>query len=285
MTINTTGTVQLGAQATTTTHAVRADRTISTSGIATGGGNLTANRTINVPATNLSWTNGTTAGPTVNSSTGTNAVIPTASTSISGVVTTGNQSWAGTKTTTRTDGTSSLRSPDFRDRGNTTYRIRAANTGTAGSRVRGIRVDHLGVGTSSTGTTGQIRATGNITAFSSDRRLKNNLVNIQSPLEKVGKLNGVHFTWDLEECNRWNFFPPQQDTGLIAQEVQEVLPDAVKPAPFDAKYKGGSKSGKNYLTVQYEKVVPLLVESIKELKDLINKQNKKIEELEKNVRL
>jgi hypothetical protein len=62
---------------------------------------------------------------------------------------------------------------------------------------------------------------------------------------------------------------------MFAQDVQEVLPEAVKIAPFDNDGNGNSKSGENYLTIQYEKIVPLLVEAIKELK-------KEIEELKKN---
>ena len=60
----------------------------------------------------------------------------------------------------------------------------------------------------------------------------------------------------------------QRMVGLIAQEVQEVLPEAVRNAPFDTDEVRGieSLSGENYLTIQYEKVVPLLVEAIKELK-------------------
>ena len=53
---------------------------------------------------------------------------------------------------------------------------------------------------------------------------------------------------------------------LIAQDVQAVQPQAVKPAPFDIAEDGTSKTGENYLTVQYEKLIPLLVEGIKELR-------------------
>jgi hypothetical protein len=66
--------------------AVPTSRNINTSGIATGGGNLTADRTINVPATNLTYTTAATTG-TVNSSTGTNATIPAATTSLAGLMT------------------------------------------------------------------------------------------------------------------------------------------------------------------------------------------------------
>jgi hypothetical protein len=62
--------------------------------------------------------------------------------------------------------------------------------------------------------------------------------------------------------------------GVIAQEIKEVLPEAVKFAPFDREMKDGkevSKSGEEYLTVQYEKLVPLLIEAIKELQERVKK--------------
>ena len=68
----------------------------------------------------------------------------------------------------------------------------------------------------------------------------------------------------------------KQQVGLIAQEVQAVQPEAVKIAPFDMDREGNSKSGENYLTVQYEKLVPLIIESIKE-------QQKQIDELKAKV--
>jgi hypothetical protein len=78
--------------------------TLATSGIATGSQTFGANQntnatfTVNVPATNLGITAGTTAGPIVTSSTGNNATLPTASATASGVVTTAAQTWAGVKT-------------------------------------------------------------------------------------------------------------------------------------------------------------------------------------------
>ena len=58
-----------------------------------------------------------------------------------------------------------------------------------------------------------------------------------------------------------------EEVGFLAQEVQSVLPHIIKPAPFDVDTKTGeSISGENYLTIQYEKIVPLLVEAIKQLK-------------------
>ena len=110
--------------------------------------------------------------------------------------------------------------------------------------------------------------TGNITAYASDKRLKYNIKNIPNALDKVCNLNGVTYNWDLEECAKWGFNPPVTDTGVIAQEVQAICSDAVKPAPFDIDplNNNQSKSGNDYLTVQYEKLVPLLIEAIKDLK-------------------
>jgi hypothetical protein len=57
---------------------------------------------------------------------------------------------------------------------------------------------------------------------------------------------------------------------VFAQDVQQVQPEAVKPAPFDIAEDGTSSSGENYLTVQYEKLIPLLIEAIKELRAEVN---------------
>jgi hypothetical protein len=70
-------------------------------------------------------------------------------------------------------------------------------------------------------------------------------------------------------------YKKQNEVGVIAQDVEKVLPEAVKPAPFDIMLFENteiSKSGENYKTVQYEKLVPLLIEAIKEL-------NKEVQQL------
>lgn len=136
------------------------------------------------------------------------------------------------------------------------------------------QVTSLGVGTAASGTTGEIRATGQITAGFSDKRLKNIISNIDSPLSKIEKLNGVYFTQN-DLANEFGFENYDTQVGLIAQEVKEVLPEVVQIAPFDIDSNNRSKSGENYLTVQYEKLVPLLVEAIKQLKQ-------EIDELKKN---
>jgi len=114
-----------------------------------------------------------------------------------------------------------------------------------------------------------LNSTGNITAYASDERLKEKIATVENGLDKVCQLRGVTFSWkdDVEEKG----FTPEikNETGFIAQEVQKVLPEAVVPAPFDHTGNAGegvSDSGENYLTVKPEKLIPLLVEAIKELK-------------------
>jgi len=106
---------------------------------------------------------------------------------------------------------------------------------------------------------------GELTAYASDKRLKNVSGNIENALDKVNALNGVLYTWN-EKSIEHGFKDEVDDTveaGLLAQEVQAVLPEVVVPAPFD-DINGKSASGEDYLTVKYERIVPLLVEAIKE---------------------
>ncbi len=64
--------------------------------------------------------------------------------------------------------------------------------------------------------------------------------------------------------------------GVIAQQVEKVLPEIISIAPFDANKYGHSKSGENYLTVAYEKLVPLLIEALKIQKEQIDYIKSKI---------
>jgi hypothetical protein len=77
----------------------------------------------------------------------------------------------------------------------------------------------------------------------------------------------------------------QDVVGLFADEVESVLPEAVKLAPFDRDEQGQSKSGENFKTIQYEKLVPLLVEAIKEQQTIIDQQQAKIDLLMKHLGL
>jgi hypothetical protein len=129
---------------------------------------------------------------------------------------------------------------------------------------------------------------GEITAFSSDRRLKTDIVNIPNALEKVRALNGVLYRWKKEALEHGLVVNTDKlEVGLLAQEVQAVLPEAVAPAPFDQEVgEDGneySKSGENYLTVKYERIAPVLIEAIKEQQSQIESQAAEIAELREMV--
>lgn len=102
----------------------------------------------------------------------------------------------------------------------------------------------------------QLNVAGDITAFySSDRRLKDNINPISSALDKVISISGNTFTWNNNSSHSG------EDVGVIAQEVESILPQIVKTR--DDGYKA----------VQYEKLVPLLIEAIKDLNNKINSIN------------
>jgi hypothetical protein len=140
----------------------------------------------------------------------------------------------------------------------------------------------LGVGTAGSGTAGEIRATNEITAYYSDRRLKTDVRPISNAIEKVMSLNGIIYRSN-DVAKEYGFTTDNTIVGLFADEVEAVLPEAVRPAPFDLDANNESKSGKNYKTIQYEKVVPLLVEAIKEQQLQINKLYQIIDELKNSV--
>jgi hypothetical protein len=122
----------------------------------------------------------------------------------------------------------------------------------------------------------------NIIAYASDERLKENIVNIPDALEKVQQLNGVTFDWK-EMVTELGFEPQAwHEVGVLAQQVEAVLPEAVEIAPFDYDWKkpGQSISGEKYLTVKYEKIVPLLIEAIKDQQKIIMDQEDRISRLE-----
>lgn len=135
---------------------------------------------------------------------------------------------------------------------NNTERMRISSTG------------GLSVGTTADPGAGAIYATGNITAYYSDERLKNVSGKIENALDKVNALSGVYYT-NNEVANEQGYTSTETQVGVLAQQVKAVLPEIVKAAPFDLDADGNSKSGENYMTVQYERLVPLLIEAIKEL--------------------
>jgi len=131
----------------------------------------------------------------------------------------------------------------------------------------------LGVGTLASGTAGEIRASNQITSYYSDERLKENIKPIQNALEKVMTLRGVTYNAN-QLAESFGFKNKESQVGVLASDIEKVLPEAVKPAPFDIiRFEESeiSRSGENYKTVQYEKIVPLLIEAIKELNNEIEK--------------
>lgn len=125
-----------------------------------------------------------------------------------------------------------------------------------------VQFDSFGVGTTASGTTGEIRATNDVTAFfSSDIALKENIKNIPNPLQAVEKLNGVLFDWKKDYIDSRGgedgYFVRKKDVGVIAQEVEKVLPEAV------AQRSDGVKA------VKYDRLTCLLIEAVKKLNDKI----------------
>jgi hypothetical protein len=125
---------------------------------------------------------------------------------------------------------------------------------------------------------------GDITAFASDERLKKDIVEIANPLDKILQIRGVHYKHNAFAIEQG--LPDENFVGVIAQEIEKVLPEVVTLAPFD--YEGVdsngnkiSKSGENYKTVKYEKIVPLLIEAIKELADKVKILENELVELKK----
>ena len=111
---------------------------------------------------------------------------------------------------------------------------------------------------------------GDITAFkSSDKRLKDNIVRIGNPIEKIKKIGGYNFEWN--ELGEENTINKGKDIGLIAQEVEEVLPEAT------------TTRDNGYKAVQYEKIVPLVIESIKEQQKMIENLQGQVNELKNKI--
>lgn len=144
---------------------------------------------------------------------------------------------------TNADTLDNLNSTDF-------LRSNADDTYTGNLTVTG-NIDQTGTLT----VTGSIRASGDITtAYSaSDIRLKDNLKVIGNPLEKISKINGYTFNYKDK--------PRETIPGVVAQEVETVLPGVV----FDHE-----RDGETYKAVRYDQLIPLLIESIKELKEKVN---------------
>ena len=110
-----------------------------------------------------------------------------------------------------------------------------------------------------------IRSSGDVVAFhSSDKRLKDNIRTIEEPIYKLRQLKGVEYEWN----NKQDTYPSGSlDSGIIAQDVQKVLPQLVK------------EKEDGYLGVRHDRLVGLLVEAIKDQQDQIDEMKEQIKEL------
>ena len=101
-----------------------------------------------------------------------------------------------------------------------------------------------------------LKVAGDIVAYvSSDKRYKDNVINISSPLDKLSKINGVSFTWNEKSHKETG----KKDIGVIAQEIEEVLPEIVETRD------------NGYKAVDYPKLTALLIEAVKELSNKVKK--------------
>ena len=115
----------------------------------------------------------------------------------------------------------------------------------------------LGVGTTGSAVVGRIDAANDVVAFStSDENLKKNIKPIKNAIEKIEQIGGYTFDWKKDKKNIHGF--SGKDVGVIAQEIEAVLPEVVVTRE------------NGYKAVRYEKIIPLLIEAIKEQQNKIN---------------
>ena len=143
--------------------------------------------------------------------------------------------------------------------------------------ISGIPILEVAAATTNVVTiTGELRATSEIYAYYSDQRLKTKVGDLDDALNIVKNLHGFKYV-NNDVAKSFGYFSDDVQVGLSAQDVQAVVPEVVHLAPFDTVVNEAgeeiSRTGKNYLTVDYSKLVPVLIEAIKQL-------DKKIEKLE-----
>ena len=228
---------------------------ISSGNISTGGAlSVTGNMSAKGSNTQVQFNNnGNLAGSSAFTFDGTN-VATTGAITATGNVTGGNLVTGGSLSVTR----------------NATVSGNATVTGnllvsTSANVVANLRVGtSIAVGTTPTGNAGEIVATGNIIAFFSDDRLKTRLGNIETALDKVSTLATFYF--EPNETAVSLGYTVGRDVGISAQELQAILPEAIGSAPIS----------NNYLAIKHDRITPLLVAAIKELRNEVNEIKKKI---------
>ena len=167
----------------------------------------------------------------------------------------------GTASVIRDQGTGNL----FIDAVDLTFR-NAAATNTYGTMVQSgacsfYYANSKKIETTSGGiaVTGAITATGDITAFyTSDETLKTNIANIENPMDKVAQINGVSYNWTEEAQAKYDHLNGDKEIGVIAQQVEKVLPEMV------GTREDGTKA------VRYERMCALLIECVKDLQNQVN---------------
>jgi hypothetical protein len=205
-------------------------------------------------ATTLSSTLGVTGATTLSSTLGV-----TGATTLTGLLTVNNNITAGANTITASTFA-----------GNATSASTAANL-SFGSANQVVFKNGSNNGATSSNLTfngTNLGCAGDITAFASDERLKENIQPLENALNKVLALSGFTYTFN-EIGESLGFDTTITYVGVSAQQVQAVLPEAVKPAP----------ANEDYLTVQYEKIVPLLIEAIKELTNKVSNLEDKLNQI------
>lgn len=146
------------------------------------------------------------------------------------------------------------------------------------SELNGLVIKENGfIGMGNSAPTVRLQVTGDIIANSiagsSDARFKTNIEPIINPLQKVLALRGVNFKWNTTAFPQ-RMFSDKRTLGFIAQEVEKVLPEIVQTENTEEGYK----------SVQYDKVVALLVEAMKEQQRQINQLKREVKKLKRRSR-
>ena len=110
-----------------------------------------------------------------------------------------------------------------------------------------------------------ISTAGDVCAYYSDVRLKDVKGQIENPLDKVDAIETFYYTHN-DLAKELGYEGDEVQVGVSAQSVKAVMPEVVCRAPVDMDADGGSLTGEDYMTVKYERLVPLLLESIKSLR-------------------
>lgn len=133
-----------------------------------------------------------------------------------------------------------------------------ATTANALNTTNNYQINSLGVGTAASAVAGEIRATNNVTAYyASDARLKEDVEPIRGALALLGQIRGVRYNWRQDHLQKLGgedgYFVRRNDVGVIAQEIEAVLPEIV------------ATNAEGHLAVRYERLTALLIEAVKEL--------------------